>query len=85
MPWALLKFRCSWRMGNLTMFTKIKAAARRLQGLVPVAPVMTSRTLDQIIGARVYFKCENLQRIGAFKFRGAYNAISQLSEANCNR
>jgi threonine dehydratase len=63
------------------MFPKIKDAARRLEGLAHVTPVMTSRTLDQIIGARVYFKCENLQRIGAFKFRGAYNAISKLSDA----
>jgi threonine dehydratase len=42
---------------------------------------MTSRTLDRIVGAEIYFKCENLQRIGAFKFRGAFNSISKLSEA----
>jgi len=51
---------------------RIKAQARR-------TPVMTSRQVDEITGARVFFKCENLQRMGAFKFRGAYNALSLLS------
>jgi threo-3-hydroxy-L-aspartate ammonia-lyase len=51
---------------------RIKREARR-------TPVLTSRTVDELTGARVYFKCENLQRMGAFKFRGAYNALSQLS------
>ncbi len=41
---------------------------------------VTSRTLDELVDCRVYFKCENFQRVGAFKFRGAYNAISRLSE-----
>jgi threonine dehydratase len=51
---------------------RIKAAARR-------TPVLTSATVDALTGARVFFKCENFQRMGAFKFRGAYNALSQLS------
>jgi threonine dehydratase len=51
---------------------RIKAHARR-------TPVMTSRTVDALSGASVFFKCENLQRMGAFKFRGAFNALSQLS------
>jgi threonine dehydratase len=51
---------------------RIKAHARR-------TPVMTSRTVDALTGASVFFKCENLQRMGAFKFRGAFNALSQLS------
>jgi threonine dehydratase len=55
-------------------------AAARLAGLAHRTPVVTSQTLDELTGCRVYFKCENLQRVGAFKFRGAYNAISRLSE-----
>jgi len=62
------------------MFKQILAAKERLKGHANVTPVMTSRTLDRIVGAEIYFKCENLQRIGAFKFRGAFNSISKLSE-----
>jgi threonine dehydratase len=57
----------------------VRAAAERLRGVAHRTPVMTSRTLDERLGASVFFKCENLQRGGAFKFRGAYNAVSQLS------
>lgn len=56
------------------------AAAERIAGVVHHTPVMTSRTVDARLNGRVFFKCENLQRIGAFKIRGAYNAISCLSE-----
>lgn len=59
-------------------YAEIAAAAQRLAGIAHRTPVMTSRTFDALTGARVFFKCENLQRIGAFKFRGAYNALSQL-------
>lgn len=59
-------------------FTKVLSAKQRLRGKARVTPVMTSRTLDSATGARVFLKCENLQRIGAFKFRGAYNAMAQL-------
>ena len=52
---------------------RIKAQARR-------TPVLTSRTVDELTGASVFFKCENFQRMGAFKFRGAFNALSQLGE-----
>lgn len=62
------------------MFDQILAAQTRLAGQAHVTPVVTSRLLDQRIGAHVFLKCENLQRVGAFKFRGAYNAISQLAE-----
>jgi threonine dehydratase len=51
-----------------------------LKGKVIETPVLTSRTLDDLLGARAYLKCENFQRMGAFKFRGAYNAMSRLSE-----
>lgn len=58
----------------------ITAAYKRLAGLVNRTPVLTSRTLNQLTGAQVFLKCENFQRGGAFKFRGAYNAISQLTQ-----
>ena len=63
------------------MFNKIIAAQKRLQGHANVTPVMTSRTLNERVQAEVFLKCEIFQRVGAFKFRGAFNAISQLSEA----
>jgi threonine dehydratase len=58
----------------------VRAAAELLRGVAHRTPVMTSRTLDERLGAQVFFKCENLQRMGAFKFRGAYNAVSRLTE-----
>jgi threonine dehydratase len=67
------------------MFGRIQAAKKRLSGQAHVTPVMTSRTLDQRVGAAVYLKCENYQRVGAFKFRGAYNAMAQLAEADRKR
>jgi len=56
----------------------VRAAAQRLHGIAHQTPVFTSRTLDERVGARVFVKCENFQLVGAFKFRGAYNAMSQL-------
>src|SRR5438093_10116786 len=55
-------------------------AAERLSGVAHVTPVITSRTLDERAGGPVFLKCESFQRIGAFKFRGAYNALSRLAE-----
>ena len=63
------------------LFNQVLAAGKRLQGYANVTPVHTSRTLNRMLGAEIYLKCENFQRIGAFKFRGAFNSISQLSEA----
>ena len=60
-------------------FSDILGAAGRLAGIAHRTPVMTSQTVDARTGARVFFKCENLQRMGAFKFRGAYNALSLLN------
>jgi threo-3-hydroxy-L-aspartate ammonia-lyase len=62
-------------------FDNIKSAAQTLKGVAQRTPVLTSRTVNELTGYEVYFKCENLQRMGAFKFRGAYNALSRLSEA----
>ena len=60
-------------------FADVEAAAVRLRGVAHRTPVLTSRTADELTGARLYFKCENLQRMGAFKFRGAYNALAQFT------
>lgn len=58
----------------------VRAAAARLDGVAHRTPIVTSRTLDGLVGARVFLKAENLQRVGAFKFRGAYNALASLPE-----
>ena len=60
-------------------YADIEAAAGRLEGVAHRTPVATSRQFDEITGAQAFFKCENLQRMGAFKFRGAYNALETLS------
>ena len=62
----------------LPTFADIERARDRLRGEAHRTPVVTSRTLDAMVGAQVFLKCENLQRMGAFKFRGAYNALSAL-------
>jgi threonine dehydratase len=63
----------------MVTFDDIAAAHERIKGAARRTPVLTSSTVDSMTGAKVFFKCENLQRMGAFKFRGAYNALSQLS------
>jgi threonine dehydratase len=63
----------------LPAWSDIQDAARRLSGVARRTPVFTSRSVDARTGATVFFKCENLQRAGAFKFRGAYNALSRLA------
>ena len=60
-------------------FDDVRAAAERVRGVVHRTPVLTSRTLDERCGGRVLLKAENLQRVGAFKFRGAYNAVAALA------
>ena len=67
------------------MFDRILAAKKMLAGQAHITPVMTSRTLDRQVGAAVYLKCENYQRVGAFKFRGAYNAMARLGEEDVRR
>jgi len=62
-------------------YQDVVAAAARLLGHAHRTPIMTSETADREFGARFFFKCENLQRMGAFKFRGAFNALSKFSEA----
>src|SRR5256714_5809486 len=63
----------------MVTYHDVAAAHDRIKGVAHRTPVLTSATADALIGARLFFKCENLQRMGAFKFRGAYNALSQLS------
>lgn len=63
------------------MFDKVLQAKERLKGFSKLTPIVTSTTLDEIVQANIFLKCENYQRMGAFKFRGAFNAMSQLSEA----
>lgn len=70
---------------SLPDFNDVVAAAGRLQGVAHRTPVMRSRTADALLGAEVFFKCENLQRAGAFKFRGAFNALSQFTPAQRER
>ncbi|MBR8141661.1 threo-3-hydroxy-L-aspartate ammonia-lyase [Burkholderia sp. AU19243] len=65
----------------LPTYDDVAAAATRLEGHAHRTPVMTSRTIDEALGAKVFFKCENLQRMGAFKFRGAFNALSRFDAA----
>jgi threonine dehydratase len=62
-------------------FADIRAAAARLHGVAHRTPVLTSRTLDAMLGMQVLMKAENLQRMGAFKFRGGYNAVNVLTDA----
>ncbi len=62
-------------------YEDIVAAARRIEGHAHRTPVLTSRTANEELGAEIFFKAENLQRMGAFKFRGGFNALSRFNEA----
>lgn len=65
---------------TLPTYQDVVDAATRLEGAANVTPVLTSRTIDEEVGAKVFFKCENYQRTGSFKFRGAYNSLAKFSE-----
>jgi threonine dehydratase len=67
-------------MPDLPTYEDVRAAAGRIHGVAHQTPVITSRLVDAEIGASVFFKCENFQRMGAFKFRGAFNALSRFSD-----
>ncbi|RLD21861.1 MAG: threonine/serine dehydratase, partial [Bacteroidetes bacterium] len=69
-------------MNNLSIPTaaELSEAIRRIQPYVHKTPVLTSHLINEIAGAEIYFKCENFQKVGAFKFRGAINAVLQLSD-----
>ena len=66
---------------TLPTYQAVIDASKRLEGVANVTPVLTSRTLDNDIGAQVFFKCENYQRTGSFKFRGAYNSLAKFTDA----
>ena len=63
----------------LPTFADVVAASERLQGVAHRTPVLRSTTANALLGAELFFKCENLQRMGAFKFRGGYNTLAQFS------
>ena len=65
-------------MTDPVVFADVEAAAQRIAGSVHRTPIITSRALDALAGRRLYFKCENLQRAGAFKARGAMNAVALI-------
>lgn len=65
----------------LPSYADVQAAAQRLDGIAQRTPVIRSRTADALLGAQLFFKCENRQRTGAFKFRGAYNALARFTHA----
>jgi len=67
-------------MPSLPTFDDVVAAAQRIAGAAHRTPVLTSRTVNDEFGAEVFFKCENFQRMGAFKFRGAFNALSKFDD-----
>src|SRR3989304_2764237 len=70
---------------QMVTYDDVAAAAECLQGIAHRTPVLSSRTLDQRLSATAVLKCESFQRMGAFKFRGAYNAISRLSDEERRR
>src|SRR6185369_13133000 len=74
-----------WTIQTMLTFDLIKAAAVRIDGHIHHTPVITSRSFNERAGREVFFKCENLQRAGAFKIRGATNKILSLSEAEKRR
>ena len=67
-------------MENLPTYSDVISAAQKIEGYAHRTPVLTSRTINREIGADLFFKCENLQRMGAFKFRGAFNELSKCDE-----
>ena len=72
-------------VGRVVAFDDVAAASLRLRGVAHRTPVLRSRALDERVGAQVHLKCENFQRTGAFKFRGAYNAMSRLAPIELRR
>ncbi len=80
-PPALPINRDRLRTTELPTYDDVLAAATRLAGFAHRTPVLRSRFVDTLLGAEVAFKCENFQRSGAFKFRGAFNALSRFSDA----
>ncbi len=72
-------------MRGLPDFDNVRQAARRIEPYVHRTPVLTCTALDRMVGAELYFKCENFQKVGAFKFRGACNAVFSFSDQEVSR
>jgi len=68
-----------------TSIDDVRAAAERIRGVGHRTPILTSKTLDRLAGRKLFFKCENFQKVGAFKFRGGWNAISMLSDKDAEK
>jgi threonine dehydratase len=68
------------KLADAVTFDDVRSAAAQIAGVAHRTPVAMSRLVDEACGAKLFLKCENLQRVGAFKFRGAYNAVSRLSD-----
>ena len=66
-------------------FSDIISAHKRIIGIIHITPVLTSSSINKIVGAELYFKCENFQKVGAFKFRGASNAVLSLSKEEASK
>src|SRR5579872_3736720 len=81
----ILFFDPEGSMQDVLSFADIQSAAWRIAAEVRRTPVMTCPTLDNELGAQLFFKCENLQEMGAFKLRGASNAVLSLSDAALRR
>ena len=72
-------------MINAPTYADIESAAKILTDVAHRTPVLSSRLINDIVGAEVYFKCENFQRVGAFKFRGGFHAVSKLAEQDAQK
>ena len=72
-------------MSDRPTLTDIQQAAERIAPFIHRTPVFTCEAIDKMVSAHVFFKCENLQKVGAFKFRGACNAIHSLSDQEAAR
>ena len=72
-------------MNNIPTITDIRQAAKRIQKYIHRTPVLTSANINQIAGAELFFKCENFQKVGAFKARGATNAVFSLTDEEASR
>lgn len=74
------QYQSVYPMTQLPTFSDIQKAHDRIRPFIHLTPVLTSKSINEIVGAELYFKCENLQKVGAFKFRGACNSVFALTE-----
>ena len=72
-------------MNNIPSLQDIQEAAKRISTAANYTPILTSKLIDGVCGCKIFFKCENFQKVGAFKFRGAYNTIASLSNEDLQK